>query len=565
MNYDGLIVAAVAAELRRSLAGARVQGVRQHNATDLTIELRSPGQTHRLFCSADAEFPRFYLSAVSEAVPETPPGFCMLLRKHLVGTRLAEISQVRMDRIVIFKFVRSQSEPLRLVLEIMGKHSNVILIDHQDKILGAAKHIGSSVSRARQILPGRDYSLPPGADKIDIASLQQQQFHALWQARSHHQELCDWLVKTFSGFGPFLAAEIGARVASEAEESVWHELSLLGEVVRSELYSPVFITNEHGQDLLVYPVCSAQFPDIQQHPRRSINEALDAFFRSAVARRRLDEARGTLLTSIGRAIASRRQALKSIQRTLAESENAERYRQIGELILSNKHLVGKGDTSVVLTNYFDDDLREIEIELDAKLSAQQNAERYFRRYRKARDSSLSAEQRRTKALADLERLEAAAEEAKSASSVEAVSAIRHKLLSEGYLRETTPAEPQPLFDGHRIRRVVTENGWEILYGESAQANDYLTQKIARPNDVWLHARAVVGAHVVVRASGRKENVPAGVLMEAASIAARNSQARHSSLVPVDYTLRKHVRKPRGSAPGFVTYSCERTIDVTSRG
>lgn len=561
MNYDGLIAAAVVAELNRLLIGARVQNVRQHNATDLTLELRSPGRTHRLFFSADARYPRFHLTATSEAVPGTAPGFCVLLRKHLSGARISRVEQVRMDRIVVFRFSRGEDEMFCLTVEIMGKHSNIILMDTGGRILGAVKHVGASVSRVRQILPGRDYLLPPGSDKADPVSLERGQFAALWRNRPETQDLRDWLVATFSGFGPFLADEILARAGHPTEESVWCELSSLAETIRGASYTPVFITDERGRDLLVYPIRSVQFPESQQHPRASLNEALDAYFRSAVTKSRLQEDRAALLTAIRRAAASRRQTLKSADRTMAEAENAERYRQIGGLILGNLHLIQKGQDSAVLTDYFDENLPQIEVELDEKLSPQQNAERYFRRYRKARDSFASAFERKKKALDDIEALQSAAAEVEDATSTQALAAIRDRLSAEGLLRQTTPKEQPPLFDGLKVRRLVTPEGWEILYGETAQANDHLTQKIARPNDVWLHARAVTGAHVVIRTAGQAQNIPRSVLMQAASLAARNSQARHSSIVPVDYTLKKHVRKPRGSAPGFVTYSHEKTIDV----
>jgi predicted ribosome quality control (RQC) complex YloA/Tae2 family protein len=560
MTYDGLITAAVIAELKRRIVGARIQSVRQHNDTDLTLEIRATGRTYRLFISVGARFPRVYLTATSESVPQTPPGFCMLLRKHIEGGFVTDIEQVRMDRIIVFRIGRGGSEPLSLTLEIMGKHSNLILLDHQGRILGAAKMIGSSVSRVRQILPGRDYLLPPGSDKLDIRDLTDSGFNDLWSLKPEDQSAADWLMSTFSGFGPFLAHEIAAR--GETADTPLGALTQLAESVRTEAFDPVFINDDRGRDLMVYPIHSIQYADSQQHPRASINEALDAFFRTLIARSELDDERAQLLTAIRRSIASRKQTLKSVERTLAESKNADRYRQIGELLMGNLNAIQKGAKSVALVDYFDPDMPEIDVELDEKLTPRQNAERYFKRFQKSRDAVDTSTKRRQVALDQLDLLFKAQNDAEAASHIATLRELRKMLEKQSLLRSIEPhLRHVDEFGGQRIRRIETPDGWEILYGESAQANDYLTQKVARPNDVWLHARSITGAHVVIRMAGRSGAPPQAVLLAASRIAARNSDAKNSSLVPVDHTLKKHVRKPRGSAPGFVIYTHEKTIDV----
>ena len=215
-----------------------------------------------------------------------------------------------------------------------------------------------------------------------------------------------------------------------------------------------------------------------------------------------------------------------------------------------------------VTNYFEEELPEVEIELDETLTPQQNAERYFRRYRKARDAAAAAQARRDQVARELASLEAAKAEAESARTVESLRSLRKTLVHRGLLRQEIDQEKQAEeFGGERIRRMITPEGWEILYGETSRANDYLTQHVARPNDVWLHARSITGAHVIIRTSGHPGGVPGQVLSQAALIAARNSDAKHSSLVPIDHTLRRYVRKPRGAAPGFVTYRNEKTVDV----
>ena len=569
MNYDGFVLAAVVAELRHRLVGGKIQKIRQHSDTDITLEIRGPGHTYMLFFSVDARFSRVYLAAALEPIPPEPPNFCMLLRKHVQGGYVAAIDQVGMDRIVRMSVEYPDHTRLELVFELMGKHSNLILTDSHDKILGAIKHVGTSISRARQVLPGRQYEPPPGDPKTDPKSLTPESFDALWRSHFGDQPGSEttraWLMTVFSGFGPFLADEIVARTQRDGtapREALKEELLGLGEMARTGEFVPVFITDEHGKGLMVYPMPSVQFPPGQQHARTSINEALDALFRSLVSRSVIEEERGQTLTAIRRALTARKQALKSIERTIAESARTQEYRRTGELLLANLQSFETGAKSVTLTNFFDPNLGEITIELNEKLTPQQNAERYFKRYQKARDSVATARQRKGNVVRELDLLELAGKDAENAHTVDALRDLRKSLTKQELLRQEVIQDKQEAeFGGEKIRRYFTPDGWEILYGENSKANDYLTQRVARPNDIWLHARQIIGAHVVIRTAGHSGAVPGPVLIQASKIAARNSDAKHSSLVPVDHTFRKFVRKPRGAAPGFVTYRNEKTMDI----
>lgn len=572
MTYDGFVLAAIAAELRQTILRGRIQKIRQSSETDTLMEIRGVGHSYLLFISVDAKFPRIYLTAGPAASLPEPPNFCMLMRKYASGSLVTGVQQVGMDRILHITLDSSEHGKMTLILEIMGKHSNLILVSSEGKVLGAAKHVGSSVSRYRQVLPGKDYIPPPGEPKIDPRALDASSFDNLWQASfEDHPDVAaakQWLMNTFSGFGPFLASEISERATRDGQidtSLLRSEILQLGDMFRTSSFEPVLVTDPRGAGLLVYPMPSVQYPPTQQHPRELVNEALDALFRSLITRTVLDEERTQTLTAIRRAMASRKQTMKSIVRTVEESTKANRYKEVGEIVLGSLHAIEKGMKSATLPDFFDPEMREIEIELDEKLEPQANAERYFKRYRKARDAASTAEARRAHTESDLARLQSALEEAESAKTVEVLRSMRASLTSSGLLRQEVSHERQEgEFPGFRIRHITTPDGWEILYGENSTSNDYLTQKVARPNDVWLHARQITGAHVVVRMAGRKTGLPRPVLAQAAKIAAMNSDAKHSSLVPVDHTLRKFVHKPRGSAPGLVTYRNEKTIDVNPK-
>lgn len=569
MTYDGLVLAAVVAELEK-IVGSRIEKIRQHNSTDLTFITHSKAGEYRLFTSVDSQFPRIYLTASNIPVPQNPPNFCMLLRKYVQGSFITDIKQMDFDRVLHIRTEAPDGNRCLLIMEIMGRHSNLILVSDTGKILGAAKNISAAVSRQRQVLPGRDYVPPPGKTKESPITIEYDRFNELWQEaftqKPDHDQIKSWLMATMNGTGPFLAEEIILRAEDTAEDRIWTALQSIADHVRNREYLPVLITDERGKSVMVYPAPSLQFPPAEQHERGLITEALDAYYRQKIGESKLETARTELMTAMQRSIASRKQGLVALRQAIEDGAKAERYKNLGDLVLANLGTIQKGEPKAKIIDYYDPDMPEIEIDLDPLLSPKENAERLFRRYQKIRDGAEAAKDRIGEIETELRILESAREDAVKITGVDALKNLRNSLVSRGVLRKETIVGPgkkaEPEFGGARIRKVESPDGWEILYGESAEANDYLTTKVARPSDMWLHARSITGAHVIIRTNNRPEAIPKTTLIEAAKIAARNSDAKHSSLVPIDYTLRKYVRKPRGAAPGFVRYQNEKTMDIT---
>ena len=568
VSYDGLVLAAVAEECRRALLGGRISRVRQHSPTDFTLILRSRGADVLLFLSVDAQFPRMYLSAANPPVPPTPPNFCMLLRKYVQGSFVRLIQQADFDRVIHIHTEASDGNRNLLALEIMGKHSNLILLNDAGGILGAAKMIGPSLSRYRQVLPGREYIPPPG-DKRSILSLQEDEFRQAWletfdTATPDAASVQKWLVSAFAGFGPFLAHEIVIRAQSLAEQSIWRELGWLRETVANAEYSPVIHTDAEGRVDLVYPIHCLQISG-EQHPRASICESLDAYYRSLLPRWRLDRARNQLAADIGKAAEAREATLSSLSSAIEKTGEVDRLRHWGELIVSHLKEIPRGAERAEVPDYYEANMAAVTIPLDPSLSARENAEAYFKKARKARDGAAAAAGRIGDIKQELVVLRAARHKLDSMASEEDAPALRRFLVERHALRPVGTGEArekETAYEGYQIRKYTAADGPEILVGGNSESNDYLTTRIARPDDVWFHARSVKGAHVVVRSGKKGLSIPPAAIKQAALLAARNSDAKHSSLVPVDYTLRKYVRKPKGAAPGFVTYTHERTIDVT---
>lgn len=578
--YDSLTLRAVTWELAQRLVGGQIQEVRQPSQTDLLLGIRSQARSYLLLFSADAQFARVHLTGVKQPNPPTPPNFCMTVRKHCMDARVLGVCQRESDRILEMQIgVYEEGEErhdVTLIGELMGKHSNLILVDAEGRILDAAKRISHRINRVRETLPGLIYQPPPEQpDRIDPFlpnALQKitRELDAIPPGSA--KATADALQQIFAGMSPFLALEIGTRAAAKEPEmgreaalrTAWE--STLGAAAR-EAYAPVQIRDEHGKPLAAYPFSTFQVAPERQKPTQELNAALDEAYSALIARSRREAVQGELRGKIDREITRLEKLLAGVFRALEEAERAEEYRHQGELILANLWRIQPGDASVTVQDYFDLTFPDKEITLDPTQSPQANAEVHFRRYRKARESRQKEEERGVRIEADLARLRQAAEELPRLTLLEAVKTLREDLLRAGLIKDKEPLEGEerhagPDFQGHKIRRYTSPEGFEIYVGESSTANDFLTTRIASPNDLWLHVRAAASAHVVIRTHGKPDQVPRSVLMHAAVLCALHSPQKHSSLVSVDYTLKKWVRKPRGSAPGAADYQKEVTLEVT---
>ncbi|HEY3297815.1 MAG TPA: NFACT RNA binding domain-containing protein, partial [Armatimonadota bacterium] len=565
MAFDSIIIAAVAAELNSTLAGGRVDKIQQPSPLDVVLTIRNSGANYMLLVSADAQSPRVHLTSIKRPNPQTAPNFCMLMRKYLEGARLVEVDQIDFDRILHLKFAAYDGERFTLVLEIMGKHSNAILMNDAQRILGAIKPVGHQKNRYREILPGKDYVPPPSQNKINPMGVSLRTFlattsHAFPGAKTLEQaEMASWLTKTFTGLSPFAARELAARSCGEINQLAEEFLEFFSSI-RQHKFTPVLITDDAGLTVDYYAFPSLQYKAANQHERTSVNSLADVYYSSALPRKAFEQAREELIHRVRRELESRQKTLESIKASLTSSADAERFKQLGELILSQTSSIREGAESAELIDYYDPNGAAVTVQLDQQLSAPENAEAYFRKYHKALSGADALRDRITEIGNEIKILRPALESAESASSIEDVDDLSKSLASQGVVfrrQEAIEASKQkPEFEGYRISKVMSGK-WEILVGQNSQSNDYLVQRVAKPNDLWVHVKASPSAHVVIRTNNKPDSVPRQVILEAAELAAQHSDQKHSSLVPVDYTLRKYVRKPKGSAPGKVIYVNEK--------
>lgn len=571
--YDSLTLAAVTDGLRR-LVGGRIQHIAQPAEHDvlLTVYSRALGEV-RWLISCSPQWARTYLISHRLPSPPHPPPFCMALRKYLQGGIILTVAQRRFDRVLDVEVRGHEGHTYLLTVELMGRHSNIILVAPDERILHAAKMVSSRISRVREVLPGKPYTPPPSEERPDPRTVEEEQF-VQWLTEGQLPDAAEYLRMRFEGIGSLLAQEIVKRANLLGQEvtpqTLWQAFRSVFEAARREDWEPVLVRDEARRPIGAYPLPLASFPQERQHTRSNIHVALEGYYAVAIPRAELEAQKRSLQGILQRVLSARRNALQQIEEGIRERTKADEYRRWGETLLAFLTQVPKGAQAVELPDLYRADGATITIPLEPTLSPQLNAERYFQRARHLDQNAERLEAMRNRLLSDEVEILQTLERLEAAEDLSQLENLRSTVASRGWLSPTAGvsgeavARIQEDFGGKRIRTHIAPGGWQVFVGENAEANDYLVIRVAQPNDWWLHVRAGTGAHVVVRTNNKPQAVPRQVLEYAAQLAALHSPARYSSLVPVDYTLRKYVRRPRGAQPGFVTYSHEKTLHVSPR-
>ena len=523
--FDSMALRQMTLELKQTILGAQVQKIRQPDPFTVLIRVHGGGKSRWLLLNTHPELFRAHLTTRTFPNPQEPPVFCMALRKYLEGGRVTGIEQDGADRVLRID-VSSTWGRLQLVAELMGRHSNLILLAEDGTILESIKHVGSTMSR-RVVLPGRPYAPLSPLGKPSLWDAPQAELSDLWNAAPNPVTRA-WLLETFGGMSPALAARVLAAADPKAAlDSIAASVRLGG-------------VEENSSETI--DAASAEQASISQRDRllRQVISKLEK--EASVLRRRLAD-------------------LDAIEE---RGLRADEWRIAGELLSGNAHGIEKGTVSVSLPNYYAMDLAPMEIALDPILSARENAQAYFTRSRKAKTASERAPALRSDVEARLAALDARRLEAEQADEAE-LQNLASQAAGQPTTTTSKPKRSESEYPpGVRIKRFVSDEGWHIWIGENATGNDYLTTKLSDPGDIWLHVRAAASAHGVIRTNKHAEKVPHATLRRAAELVASKSESKSSSVIAVDYTLRRYVRKPRGAAPGRVTYTNEKTIEVAGR-
>jgi predicted ribosome quality control (RQC) complex YloA/Tae2 family protein len=568
MFFDALTMACMADELRATILGGRVQKVLLPDSLSLGLEIYARQHRHYLLASAHSQMGRLLLSSTKlRRGMDKETGLLLLLRKYADGAVISSIEQPPWERVLRLGFDHAGWGHNELIIELMGRHSNIILVGAGNEILDAMKRVGPHVSRVRPILPGQAYAPPPPQAKLPPSELTEYRLRQMLASPDGKLQVWQALVNGLRGVSPLLAREIAHRALGHPRATVAQvtRLTPLLEAV-GELLSPLdsrrwqpSLASEDGRPVVYAPYVITHRGEPEAVA--SMSQAIERYTDAVVSADPYEAARRPVREAIATArhrLVRRRDAL---ERTLKEGAEADELRQRGEWILAYAHTIEPGQTELVADTGAGDALH---IPLDPTQSAVDNAQGYFARYRKAQRASQGGPARLAEAklaLADLEQLETDLQLAGNRPEIEGVRAA---LVEAGYQRAKAKGRGRPQ-SAPKISplTVTSSDGLTILVGRNSRQNDDVTFRRAQGDDWWFHARGVPGAHVIVR--GRAQELPEDTIRRAAELAAYFSRLQAEPSVTVDYTRRRHVRRIRGAAPGLVTYSLEKTIRVRPRG
>lgn len=568
MPMDGFMLGLIARELNDALTGARVDKITQPEPDELILAMRCPGENKNLLLSANAGAARVQTTSQKRVNPLEPPAFCMLLRKRLAGSRIKRIVQFAGDRIIdiIFDAVNDLGDicELTITIECMGRHSNLIFYDQNGRILDSARRVPMDVSSVRQVLPGLRYERPPLQGKLDRDRLLSQVLPERLTGMSGL--LRKALSKSIVGLSEQTSEEIALFATGDSEALLENcNLPVVCERVTAWLadapakLDPVVYFDAEGMPTDVCPFPYATRAHFQAIHYSSLSNAMDAFYSARDDMTRIQQKATALRHLLKRNIERCEKKLALRLQTLKDSENMEEYRIKGELITASISSIPKGAKMISLPNWYDEKNAPIDIQLDVSLSPAQNAQRYFKLYRKMRNASHLAGEQTKEVQEELVYLEGQLENLQKSTDEADLQEIRAELEREGYVRANHNRHQKKALPESQPLRFISRTGKEILVGKNNVQNERLTFS-AGPMEMWMHAKDMPGSHVILRDTNPDEES----LQDAALLAAYYSKGQSSSNVPVDMTLRRYVKKPSGAKPGFVTFTHQTTVYVTPR-
>ena len=556
MPLDGITLGGIVFELNGLLAGGRIDKIQQPEKDEIILIIKNNARQYRVLLSANAGSARLQITQAAKENPDTPPNFCMLLRKHLSGGKILSVNQLGNERVVIIT-IQSCSElgdktEKRLIAEIMGKHSNIILVNFEGFVIDAIKRVDITVSSLRQVMPHDIYSAPPSQNKMEPTFDNIQRFFDEKKSNITARMIAD----SFTGISRPAAEEIICRIKNCANGADGFKNYM--QAVAEHNYSPSMLIDPQGEprDFLPFRYISLA-PELQQE-RPGFSLMMEEFYAARDMAQHIKSRSRELNILLEKLIekCERKDALYA--QKLIECAQMDIYRIKGELLTANLYKVSRGARKITVDNYYSEN-SQLEIELDERISPQANAQQYFKKYNKLKTASKllsgqTAQNREEKNYLDSLKLSL-----DNCTNYAELEEIRQELIQAGYIKNPVrkkKARPLPSTAPHRY---ISSDGIEILVGKNNRQNDALTLKTALPNETWLHVKDMPGSHVIIRKAGE---IPQNTLEEAAHLAVYYSKGRTSQNVPVDYTLTRYVKKPGSAKPGMVIYQNMKTVYIT---
>lgn len=574
MALDGLVLHAIVHELQMYVGG-RINKIHQPSENDVVLQIRTQRQNVKLLLSANPTYPRVQTTEQVTMNPMDAPMFCMLLRKYCEGGVIEVVEQIGMERVIRFQ-IRHRDELgdislKHIIVEIMGRHSNIILLDPvTGTILDGIHHVTPAISSYRVVMPGSQYVTPPEQDKHNPLDVDADTFQeALAHTQMQKEDVEDapplkpeqQLVAAFSGLSPLIAKEIVYRSSQQGtaevdQTSLWQSFDTMMTAIREHRYEPVIVEQEKTGKLF-FAMTPLTHIAGQSKSFSTPSACLEQFYGDKAERDTVKQRVSDLLRFLQNEVNKNVKKLEKLQDTVEDSKDADKFRILGELLTASLHTIKKGDKQVQVINYYDEDQATITVSLDPLLGPAENAQRYFKKYTKLKNSTAIVEEQIAQTHQEITYLKTLLQQL-GVASLPDIEEIRDELMEQGYVRDRNKKQrKKKKKDKPALACYESTEGVPIYVGKNNTQNEYLTNRLASSTDTWLHTKDIPGSHVVIRGEFTDTT-----LLEAAQLAAYFSQAKTSSQVPVDYTIIKHVHKPSGAKPGFVIYVNQKTIYVT---
>lgn len=575
MSFDGIVTRAVVNELNMKLIGGRIDKIYQQENDEILFHIHNKGNNYKLIISASSNNPRLYLTNFTKDNPPEPPMFCMLLRKHLIGGIILNIEQFQLDRIVFIdvssKDELGQNTKKRLVVEIMGKYSNIILLDNtSNKIIDAIKRVNEDMSRIRKILPGLIYEYPPYEDKINPLISTKDDFYKKLESSDKNLPCYKFFYFNYLGLSPLISREIcfdsnididrpiGSLFDTE-KESLFNSFNSMINKVSKLNFKPNYILSENENEIIAFHALEInQFGNKNKFYSDSISEILDKYYRKKDTQDRIIQKSQAIKKSVQIKLERAVNKLSKQKEELLESQDREKYKIYADLISANLYRIPKGIDSIELENFYDENMGTIIVPLDKKLTPVANAQKYYKKYSKLKNAEALLQNQIKETEEEIMYLENILVSIENATEVEELDEIKEELIKEGYIKGTLKRKKNKDSVSKPLH-FISSDGFNIYVGKNNKQNDYLTLKLAKKNDIWLHVQKIPGSHVIIESLGK--SIPNSTLEEAAILAAYYSKGKNSNNVPVDYTERKYVKKPNNAKAGMVIYENYKTIFV----
>lgn len=565
MSLDGIFLNSIKYDLHNKLMDGRVDKIHQPDKNEIVIAIRSGGENHKLLMTAASSSPRLHLTNVTRKNPQEPPMFCMLLRKHLSGAHVTDIKQINFDRILEITFECKDELDTTvnksLIIEIMGKHSNIIFINTDTRVvIDSIKRVAENVSSVRQIYPGIKYVTPPQQDKINPLDANRDVFLSAIDNANDGTLIYNFFYQSFMGLSPFISKEMChladlnegtyiGELTSVQKETMWSAFSQVMNKVSTSDFSYNIYSDENNDQYGFYCMDVDYLKAYNKKNYEDTGRLLDDYYYEQDNKNKINQRVASLIKSMNTKIDRNRKKVEKQRNELYNAEDRDKYKIYGELILANLHQKPENH-KLKVTNYYDPEQNEIIIPLDPRLNLSQNSQKFFKRYNKLKKAEEELHKLIEESLNEIGYLENILYSIEACETIDDLDEIYNELIAEGIMKRKSKVKKQKEFKPDFIT-YTSSGGHEILVGRNNLQNDALTFKIAKKEDFWFHAKNMPGSHVIIRTNG--DELTDDEYVEAAQIAAYYSKGKNAGMVEVDYTKKTNVKKPSNAKPGFVIY------------